>query len=129
MDLQEYVALTSTILSGCQITAFAVPALGAVLADPLMSLVDTACVGQVSSIGLAALGPNTTIFMFVGMVFMFLTTATTALVARAHDKGERKEVGRAVSDALLLAVTLGPLMSFLMIQNSTFLFSLLNTNA
>eukprot|EP00240_Pyramimonas_obovata_P002823 CAMPEP_0118933290 /NCGR_PEP_ID=MMETSP1169-20130426/11899_1 /TAXON_ID=36882 /ORGANISM="Pyramimonas obovata, Strain CCMP722" /LENGTH=701 /DNA_ID=CAMNT_0006876031 /DNA_START=237 /DNA_END=2342 /DNA_ORIENTATION=- len=111
-----------------QITAFAVPALGAVLADPLMSLVDTACVGQVSSIGLAALGPNTTIFMFVGMIFMFLTTATTALVARAFDKGERKEVGRAVSDALTIAVTLGPLMSFIMITQSTPLFSLLNTS-
>ena len=32
-----------------RVLAFSLPALGAVLADPLMSLVDTACVGQVSA--------------------------------------------------------------------------------
>lgn len=44
------------------VTSLAVPSLGAVLADPLISLVDTACVGQVSSLQLASLGPNTAIF-------------------------------------------------------------------
>ena len=38
---------------------------GMVLADPLMSLIDTACVGHVSALQLAALGPNTAIFNFV----------------------------------------------------------------
>ena len=68
-----------------RVLAFSLPALGAVLADPLMSLVDTACVGQVSSIGLAALGPNTAVFGFVSMVFQFFTVSTTAMVSRAHD--------------------------------------------
>lgn len=39
-----------------------------VLADPLMSLIDTACVGQVSAVQLAALGPNTAVFSFVFQV-------------------------------------------------------------
>lgn len=38
------------------------------LSDPIMSLIDTGCVGQVSSIQLAALGPNTSIFNFVFQV-------------------------------------------------------------
>ena len=60
-----------------KVLQFSIPALGAVLADPLMSLVDTACVGQVSSIGLAALGPNTAVFGFVSMVFQFFSVSTT----------------------------------------------------
>lgn len=51
-----------------QVLSLALPALGTVLADPLMSLVDTACVGQISSVELAALGPNTAIFNFVFQV-------------------------------------------------------------
>ena len=44
------------------------PPTGLTLADPLMSLIDTACVGQVSAVQLAALGPNTFIFNFVFQV-------------------------------------------------------------
>eukprot|EP00959_Pyramimonas_sp_CCMP1952_P023785 499151-Pyramimonas_sp.AAC.1 len=48
-----------------EVVFFCIPALGALLADPLMSLVDTVCVGQVSTLDLAALGPNTAIFAFI----------------------------------------------------------------
>jgi Na+-driven multidrug efflux pump len=51
-----------------EIASLALPALGSVIADPLMSLVDTGCVGQLSSLQLASLGPNTAIFNFVFQV-------------------------------------------------------------
>lgn len=86
-----------------KVLAFTVPALGAVLADPIMSLIDTACVGQISSIGLAALGPNTSVFGFAAMVFQFFTVATTAMVSRAHDKADKAKMGECVSDGLVLA--------------------------
>ena len=91
-----------------RVLAFSLPALGAALADPLMSLVDTAFVGQVSAIGLAALGPNTAVFGFVSMVFQFFTVSTTAMVSRAHDdrNGVAKK-SRCVSDALSLALLCG----------------------
>lgn len=38
------------------------------LADPLMSLIDTACVGRVDALQLAALGPNTALFSFAFQV-------------------------------------------------------------
>ena len=50
------------------VASLGVPSLGAVLADPLISLVDTACVGQVSSLQLASLGPNTAIFNLIFQV-------------------------------------------------------------
>lgn len=65
---------------------FAVPALGMVLADPLMSLIDTACVGHVSALQLAALGPNTAIFNFVFQLFAFLGVATTSTIASNSPK-------------------------------------------
>ncbi|KAK3272124.1 hypothetical protein CYMTET_19563 [Cymbomonas tetramitiformis] len=111
-----------------QIIAFAVPALGAVLADPVMSLIDTACVGQISSVHLAALGPNTTVFGFAAMVFSFLGTATTGMVARAHDQGKPAQVSRVVSLALLLAVVCGVLASGVLLTFQTQILQLLNTS-
>ena len=91
-----------------RVLAFSLPALGAALADPLMSLVDTAFVGQVSAIGLAALGPNTAVFGFVSMVFQFFTVSTTAMVSRAHDdRNDVAKKSRCVSDALSLALLCG----------------------
>jgi putative MATE family efflux protein len=97
-----------------RVLGFCIPALGAVLADPLMSLVDTACVGQVSSIGLAALGPNTSVFGFASMVFQFFTVATTAIVSRAHDRNDNAKKSQCVSDALSLAVVCGVAASALL---------------
>jgi putative MATE family efflux protein len=62
---------------------FALPALGFVLADPMMSLIDSACCGQVSSLQLAALGPTTALFNFVFQLLSFIGIATTNLVARS----------------------------------------------
>ncbi|MDA9097357.1 MATE family efflux transporter [bacterium] len=98
------------MLTFSKVLIFSLPALGAVLADPLMSLVDTACVGQVSSIGLAALGPNTAVFGFVSMVFQFFSVSTTAMVSRAHSERNeiaQKIISQCVSDALSLALLCG----------------------
>lgn len=65
----------------------ALPAVGAVLSDPIMSLIDTGCVGQVGSIQLAALGPNTSIFNFVFQIFSFLGAATCNLIATVGPEG------------------------------------------
>ena len=64
-----------------EIASVGIPALGGMLIDPLMSLVDTACVGQVSSLQLASLAPCTSIYQFVFTMFFFLSITTTTLVA------------------------------------------------
>jgi len=100
-----------------EILGLALPALGAVIADPLMSLVDTACVGQISSLHLAALGPNTAVFNFVFQVFTFLGVGTTALIARnslsaagitsKERRHRRIEASRTMANSLVLAVGCG----------------------
>lgn len=89
------------------IMAICLPAMGAILADPVMSLVDTACIGQISSLQLAALAPNTAVFNAVFAALYFLQTAVTALVARSLSMADKKKAGDALSNGLFLAATLG----------------------
>ncbi|OZC04740.1 MATE family efflux transporter [Rubricoccus marinus] len=90
-----------------EIAALAVPALGALAADPLVSLVDTAFVGQTGVVPLAALGVCTAVFGFAFLAFNFLAYGTTPLVAGAHARGEGDEVSRLVWHALALALGAG----------------------
>jgi len=93
------------------ILRLAVPALGALAVDPLLTLADTAFVARLGVVDLAALGVDTAIFGFAFFGFNFLAYVTTPLVARALGRGKDDEARRWVGDALLLAVGLGALMT------------------
>lgn len=92
-----------------RILALAVPALGTLAADPLLSLADTAFVARLGTIPLAALGVDTALFSFAFFAFNFLAYATTPMVARRLGSGDRAGAGRVVIQALYLAVILGTL--------------------
>lgn len=90
-----------------EVVQLAIPALGSLLADPLMSLIDTAVVGQYSSTSLAALGPNTAVFQIVFQLFSFLSITTTGMVARACADGDNRTVRRALANSTILAIAFG----------------------
>ncbi|MEL6615322.1 MAG: MATE family efflux transporter, partial [Bacteroidota bacterium] len=90
-----------------EIAALALPALGALAADPLVSLIDTAFVGQLGAEPLAALGVCTAVFGFAFLAFNFLAYGTTPLVAAAIGRGDREATSRLVWHALALAVGAG----------------------
>lgn len=90
-----------------EILALALPALGALAADPLVSMVDTVFVGRLGVTPLAALGVNTSIFSLAFVIFNFLAYGTTPLVARAVGHGALDRAGRIAVQALFLAVTVG----------------------
>ena len=90
-----------------EILALALPALGALAADPLVSIVDTIFVGRLGVLPLAALGVNTSIFSMAFVVFNFLAYGTTPLVAREVGRGDREAAGRVVVQALVVAVLAG----------------------
>jgi MATE family multidrug resistance protein len=90
-----------------EILALAVPALGALAADPLVSLIDTAFVGRLGPVPLAALGVNVAVFSFAFVVFNFLAYGTTPMVGRAFGRGDRDAAGRVVANAFALAVVVG----------------------
>ena len=82
----------------------AIPALIGMLADPLLSLMDTAYVGRLGSIELAALGACTSIFHLAFNAFRATTTATTSLVGTAETQEDRQQI---VKVSLTLGVILG----------------------
>lgn len=53
------------------VIGLAVPALGIVVVDPLMGLVDTACIGRTSTEQLKALAPNSAVFNMMFQVLPF----------------------------------------------------------
>ena len=90
-----------------EIAALALPALGTLAADPLVSLVDTAFVGRIGAPELGALGVAAEVFAIGFFLFGFLAFTTTSLVARAVGAGDRAEAGRTTVTALALAGVLG----------------------
>jgi MATE family multidrug resistance protein len=89
------------------ILALAIPALGSLAADPVLSLVDTAFVGRLGAVPLAALGVDTALFAFAFAVFNFLAYATTPMVAQARGRGDVVGSGLIVRRAMTLAIGLG----------------------
>jgi putative MATE family efflux protein len=92
----------------------AVPAVGTLIADPLMGLVDTAVVGRIGAAELGGLGLAVAVLSAVAWVFNFLVYGTTSAVARslgARDTdGALRRVRTSVRAALLLGVTVGVLL-------------------
>jgi MATE family multidrug resistance protein len=99
--------VTTSRVGNRAILRLAVPALGALAIDPLLTLIDTAFVAQIGVVELAALGVDTAILGFAFFGFNFLAYVTTPLVAQALGRGDREQARRWVGDALLLAVVLG----------------------
>jgi putative MATE family efflux protein len=89
------------------ILALALPALGALAADPLVSLIDTAFVGRLGPLPLAALGVNVAVFTFVFVAFNFLAYGTTPMVAAARGRGDHDAAGRTVAHAFAIAAGAG----------------------
>lgn len=89
------------------ILRLAVPALAGLAADPVVSLVDTAFVGQLGRIPLAALGINASIFSMTFVVFNFLAYGTTPRIGRAVGRNDRDEAGRIVVRVFVLALLAG----------------------
>jgi MATE family multidrug resistance protein len=98
-----------------RIFALAVPAVGALAADPLLSLVDTAFVSRLGPSSLAALGVTSAMFGFAFVLFNFLAYATTPLVARALGQGDSDTARLVVGRALFLAVVLGAASTVLLV--------------
>jgi putative MATE family efflux protein len=99
--------LTTSRIDNRAILRLAIPALGTLAIDPLLTLIDTVFVARVGVDELAALGVDTAILGFVFFGFNFLAYATTPLVAQALGRGNQAEARRWVGDALVLAVILG----------------------
>ncbi|OWA23813.1 MATE family efflux transporter [Streptomyces sp. CS057] len=90
-----------------EIIALAVPAFGALVAEPLFVMVDSAVVGHLGTPQLAGLGIAATLLMTAVSIFVFLAYATTAAVARRVGAGDLPAAIRQGMDGIWLALLLG----------------------
>lgn len=97
--------------TGRQILALAVPALGALIAEPMFLLADSAIVGHLGVAELAGLGLASTILQTAVGLMVFLAYSTTGTVARFLGAGRRGDAVAAGRDGIYLAVLLGLLLS------------------
>jgi putative MATE family efflux protein len=93
-----------------EILRLALPALGALAAEPVYILVDTAIVGHLGRPQLAALGLAGTVLAGAFTIFNFLTYGTTAVVARASGAGEHERAARLAAQALWVSLGIGALL-------------------
>ncbi len=89
------------------ILALAVPALGALVAEPLFLLADSAVVGRLGTVPLAALGIAGSLLAALVSAFVFLAYGTTAAVARRVGAGDRAAALQQGVDGLWLAAAIG----------------------
>jgi putative MATE family efflux protein len=90
-----------------EIVRLALPALGALAAEPLYVLADTAIVGHLGRPQIAALGLAGTVLAGSFTIFNFLTYGTTAVVARASGAGRQDEAARLAAQALWASLGIG----------------------
>lgn len=94
-----------------RIRQLAVPALGALVAEPLFVLVDSAMIGHLGATPLAGLSIASTVLQTAIGLMIFLAYATTPLVARRLGQGHRDLALSAGVDGLWLAAAIGVVLA------------------
>nr|WP_218869182.1 MATE family efflux transporter [Leifsonia psychrotolerans] len=94
-----------------EILRLAVPALGALIAEPLFLLADSAMVGHLGEIPLAGLGLASAVLQTIIGLMVFLAYSTTPAVARWLGAGDRRRAVSVGIDGLWLALGLGVVLA------------------
>ena len=110
------------------IARLALPAFGALLAQPLFLLVDAVIVGTLGTEALAGLGAASTIFGAVVGLCIFLSYAATAAVARLLGAGDRAGALRQGVDGMALGIGLGVVLAVVGFVLAEPLITLLGTS-
>jgi MATE family multidrug resistance protein len=100
------------------IAAIAVPALGALAIDPLVTIVDTAWVARLGTVPLAAIAVAGAVFMAVFSVFNFVHVAVTPLVAGEVGRNDIKRAGSIATSAVLIGFAIGVALAIVFIALS-----------
>src|SRR5690606_7351786 len=94
-----------------EIFRLALPALGALAAEPLYVLTDTAIVGHLGTPELGGLAVASTVLVSGYAMFIFLAYGTTGTVARLLGAGHQDRAAAQGVQALWLALGIGALLA------------------
>ena len=106
------------------ILRLAVPALGALVAEPLFLIVDSALVGHLGVTPLAALGIAAAVLQTIVGLMVFLAYATTPAVARRFGAGDPTRAVSVGIDGMWLALGMGAILALAGYLSTPFLVSL-----
>ena len=106
------------------IRRLALPALGALVAEPLFLLTDTALVGHLGAVPLAGLGIASVVIQTVVGLLVFLAYATTPLVARRLGAGDPTGAVRAGIDGVWLSIAVGAVLLAVGVPSSAWVVGL-----
>jgi len=112
-----------------RILHLAVPALAALVAEPLFLLGDAVVVGRLGTTPLAGLGIAATVLQTAVGLCVFLAYGTTAAVSRAWGAGDLTRALRQGVDGIWLATALGVLVTALGVPATGWLVSLFDPGA
>ena len=90
-----------------EIARLAIPALGALIAEPLYTLADTAVVGHLGTPHLGGLAVASQVLLGALSLFIFLAYGTTAAVGRLIGAGEHHRAAQQAVQGLWLAAVVG----------------------
>ena len=93
------------------ILVLALPAFGALIAEPLYVLTDTAIVGHLSTAALAGLAVAAAILLTVFSMLIFLAYGTTGIVGRLLGSGQQREAAAQGVQAVWLAIFSGAVVT------------------
>ncbi|MFE4665877.1 MATE family efflux transporter [Streptomyces sp. NPDC056716] len=111
-----------------EIVSLAVPAFGALVAEPLFVMADSAIVGHLGTAQLAGLGVASALLLTAVSVFVFLAYATTAAVARRVGAGDLPAAIRQGMDGIWLALLLGTVVIAVVLPTAPGLVNLFGTS-
>lgn len=104
------------------------PALGALVVEPLFLLADSAIVGRLGTGQLAGLGVGSAVLLNAVLLCVFLTYGTTAVVARRAGAGDLPGALRHGMDGIWLAVAVGVVLAAIGVPLTSVLVGLFATS-
>jgi putative MATE family efflux protein len=93
-----------------EIARLAIPAFGALIAEPLYILVDTAVVGHLGTPQLGGLAIASAVLLSGYAIFIFLAYGTTAAVARLLGAGDEREAAHQAVQGMWLALVIAAVL-------------------
>lgn len=103
------------------ICAVGVPEMGSACVEPAVSFLETAIVGRMGAVYLAALGPGTAFFLLVSEMCSAAGVCTTSAISLRSAKRSKEGVGRLMTATMAVSTAFGLVMTLVMlaVMNST----------
>ena len=126
---EEAPASSTPTITTRKILSLALPSLGALIAEPLFTIIDSTMVGHLGTPELAGLGVASTVLNTAVGLFIFLAYSTTSLAGRHLGAGRRDLALRSGVEAMWLAGGLGAVAAILLAAFASPLLTWLGADA